>query len=150
MNISKILQILLLFLTVLFFQLQFQGLKAEDTNNLDDEELPAIDPFAGGVGNANQGNTDSIGQVSQVGGLLNGMRLVGTILGENKKIAIFSSPDGGAFKFEESEAITDSTTLVEIFKKFASFPNIAVLLSMSFRLPPSVKSSSGSVLDRPT
>lgn len=117
MNISKILQILLLFLTVLFFQLQFQGLKAEDTNNLDDEELPAIDPFAGGVGNANQGNTDSIGQVSQVGGLLNGMRLVGTILGENKKIAIFSSPDGGAFKFEESEAITDSTTLVEIFSE---------------------------------
>ena len=114
MNISKILQILLLFLTVLFFQLQFQGLKAEDTNNLDDEELPAIDPFAGGVGNANQGNTDSIGQVSQ---LLNGMRLVGTILGENKKIAIFSSPDGGAFKFEESEAITDSTTLVEIFSE---------------------------------
>ena len=117
MNISKILKILLLFLTVLFFQLQFQGLKAEDTNNLDDEELPAIDPFAGGVGNANQGNTDSIGQVSQVGGLLNGMRLVGTILGENKKIAIFSSPDGGAFKFEESEAITDSTTLVEIFSE---------------------------------
>ena len=117
MNISKILKILLLFLTVLFFQLQFQGLKAEDTNNLDDEELPAIDPFAGGVGNANQGNTDSIGQVSQVGGLLNCMRLVGTILGENKKIAIFSSPDGGAFKFEESEAITDSTTLVEIFSE---------------------------------
>ena len=53
----------------------------------------------------------------QVGGLLNGMRLVGTILGENKKIAIFSSPDGGAFKFEESEAITDSTTLVEIFSE---------------------------------
>mgnify|MGYP003988519469 FL=1 len=38
MNISKILKILLLFLTVLFFQLQFQGLKAEDANNLDDEE----------------------------------------------------------------------------------------------------------------
>ena len=117
MNISKILKILLLFLTVLFFQLQFQGLKAEDANNLDDEELPAIDPFAGGVGNTNQGNTDSIGQVSQVGGLLNGMRLVGTILGENKKIAIFSSPDGGAFKFEESEAITDSTTLVDVFSE---------------------------------
>ena len=117
MSISRILKVLLLFLTVLFFQLQFQNLKAEDTNNLDDEELPAIDPFAGGVGNTNQGNTDSIGQVSQVGGLLNGMRLVGTILGENKKIAIFSSPDGGAFKFEESEAITDSTTLVDVFSE---------------------------------
>ena len=114
MSINRILKVLL-FLTVLFFQLQFQSLKAEDTNNLDDEELPAIDPFAGGVGTANQGSTDSTSQVSQGGGILNGMRLVGTILGENKKIAIFSSPDGGAFKFEESEAITDSTTLVDVF-----------------------------------
>ncbi len=117
MNTNRILKVLLLFLTVLFFQLQFQSLKAEDKNNLDDEELPAIDPFAGGVGTANQGSTDSMGQVSQGGGLLNGMRLVGTILGENKKIAIFSSPDGGAFKFEESESITESTRLVDVFNE---------------------------------
>ena len=115
MNINKILKVLLLFLIVLFSQLQFQSLKAEDTNNLDDEELPAIDPFAGGVGNTNQGSAETTGQTSQGSGLLNNMRLVGTILGEKKKIAIFSSPDGGAFKFEENEAITDLITLVEIF-----------------------------------
>ena len=115
MNINRILKVLLLFLTVLFFQLQFQSLKAEDTNNLDDEELPAIDPFAGGVGNTNQGSAETTGQTSQGSGLLNNMRLVGTILGENKKIAIFSSPDGGAFKFEENDSISDSITLVEIF-----------------------------------
>ena len=113
MNINKFLKLFLL--TILFFQ--FQTLKAEDTNNLDDEELPAIDPFAGGVGTANQGSADTMGQVSQGGGLLNGMRLVGTILGENKKIAIFSSPDGGAFKFEESEAITDTIMLVDVFNE---------------------------------
>ena len=115
MNINKILKILLLFLMVLFSQLQFQSLKAEDKNNLDDEELPAIDPFAGGVGNTNQGSAETTGQTSQGSGLLNNMRLVGTILGEKKKIAIFSSPDGGAFKFQENEAITDLITLVEIF-----------------------------------
>ena len=115
MNINKILKVLLLFLMVLFSQLQFQSLKAEDKNNLDDEELPAIDPFAGGVGNTNQGSAETTGQTSQGSGLLNNMRLVGTILGEKKKIAIFSSPDGGAFKFEENEAITDLITLVEIF-----------------------------------
>ena len=115
MNINKILKVLLLFLMVLFSQLQFQSLKAEDTNNLDDEELPAIDPFAGGVGNTNQGSVETTGQTSQGSGLLNNMRLVGTILGEKKKIAIFSSPDGGAFKFEENETITDLITLVEIF-----------------------------------
>ena len=117
MNINKILKVLLLFLMVLFFQLQFQSLKAEDTNNLDEEELPAIDPFAGGVGNTNQGSAETTGQTSQGSGLLNNMRLVGTILGEKKKIAIFSSPDGGAFKFEESEAITDSITLVDVFNE---------------------------------
>ena len=115
MNINKILKVLLLFLMVLFSQLQFQSLKAEDTNNLDEEELPAIDPFAGGVGNTNQGSAETTGQTSQGSGLLNNMRLVGTILGEKKKIAIFSSPDGGAFKFQENEAITDLITLVEIF-----------------------------------
>ena len=114
MSINRILKVLL-FLTVLFFQLQFQSLKAEDTNNLDDEELPAIDPFAGGVGNTNQGSAETTGQTSQGSGLLNNMRLVGTILGEKKKIAIFSLPDGGAFKFQENEAITDLITLVEIF-----------------------------------
>ena len=48
MSINRILKVLL-FLTVLFFQLQFQSLKAEDTNNLDDEELPAIDPLLEGL-----------------------------------------------------------------------------------------------------
>jgi hypothetical protein len=114
MNINKI---LILFLTILFFQFQFQSLNAEDTNNLDDEELPAIDPFAGGVGNTSQGSTDSTSQSSQGSGLLNNMRLVGTILGENKKIAIFSAPDGGAFKFEENDSITDSTMLIEVFNE---------------------------------
>ncbi len=115
MNINKISKISLLILVVLFFQLQFQSLKAEDTANLDDEELPAIDPFAGSVGNTNQGSMETTGQESQNNGLLNNMRLVGTILGENKKIAIFSSPDGGAFKFEQNEKIIDSITLVDIF-----------------------------------
>ena len=113
MSINKI---LILFLTVLLFQSQFQISKADDSN-LDDEELPAIDPFAGGVGNTTQGNSDTTSQSGQGSGLLNNMRLVGTILGENKKIAIFSSPDGGAFKFEENEKITDSTMLNEVFNE---------------------------------
>ena len=114
MNINKI---LVLFLTILFFQFQSQNLNAEDTNNLDDEELPAIDPFAGGVGNTSQGSTESVSQSSQGSGLLNNMRLVGTILGENKKIAIFSSPDGGAFKYEENDSITESIKLIEVFNE---------------------------------
>ena len=112
MSINKI---LILLLTILLFQ--FQISKAEDSNNLDEEELPAIDPFAGGVGNTSQGSTESVSQSSQGSGLLNNMRLVGTILGENKKIAIFSSPDGGAFKYEENDSITESIKLIEVFNE---------------------------------
>jgi hypothetical protein len=43
------------------------------------------------------------------------MRLVGTIIGENKNIAIFSAPDGGTFKYEENEFITETTILLDIF-----------------------------------
>ena len=113
MNINKFLKLFLI--TTLFFQ--FQTLKADDTNKIDDEELPAIDPFAGGVGNTSQGSVESTSQSSQGSGLLNNMRLVGTITGKNKKIAIFSSPDGGAFKYEENDSITASTKLIEVFNE---------------------------------
>ena len=113
MNINKFLKLFLI--SILFFQ--FQTLKADDTNKIDDEELPAIDPFAGGVGNTSQGSIETSRQSSQGSGLLNNMRLVGTIMGKNKKIAIFSSPDGGAFKYEENDSITASTTLIEVFNE---------------------------------
>ncbi len=45
------------------------------------------------------------------------MRLVGTITSKNKKIAILSSPDGGAFKYQENDLITDTTTLIEVFNE---------------------------------
>ena len=116
MNTNRIFR-LFLFLLIAFF-LQFQSMKAEDTNKIDDEELPAIDPFAGGVGNTNQGNVETTtNQSSQGSGLLNNMRLVGTITGKNKKIAILSSPDGGAFKYQENDLITDTTTLIEVFNE---------------------------------
>ena len=106
---------LLIFLMIIMFcQFQLINLKADDTTIIDDEELPAIDPFAGGVGSTNQvSETDN--QVSSNNGLLNNMRLVGTIIGENNKIAVFSTADGGAYKYEENQAITDTTTLIEIF-----------------------------------
>ena len=115
MNTNKIFK-LFLFLLIPFF-LQFHSLKAEDTNKIDDEELPAIDPFAGGVGNTTQGNVEATNQSVQGSGLLNNMRLVGTITGIDKKIAIFSSPDGGAFKYQENDGITETTTLIEVFNE---------------------------------
>ena len=61
---------------------------ADEKPNLDDEELPAIDPFQGGSGSISQ-NQETAGGQSSGGGMLNGLRLVGTMIGENKKLAIF-------------------------------------------------------------
>ena len=39
------------------------------------------------------------------------------IIGENNKIAVFSAADGGAFKYEENQAITDTTTIRDIYSE---------------------------------
>ena len=108
-------KLLIFLMTIMFCQFQLINLKAEDTTIIDDEELPAIDPFAGGVGSTNQVTETDNSQMNSNSGLLNNLKLVGTIIGENKKIAVFSSPDGGAFKYEEHESITDATIILEIF-----------------------------------
>ena len=111
-------KLLIFLMTIMFCQFQLINLKADDTTIIDDEELPAIDPFAGGAGSTNQATEIDNNQMNSNSGLLNNMRLVGTIIGESKNIAIFSAPDGGAFKYEENEAITETTTLIEIYNDF--------------------------------
>ena len=110
-------KLLIFLMTIMFCQFQLINLKADDTTIIDDEELPAIDPFSSGSSVTNQ-VTETDSQMTSNNGLLNNMRLVGIIIGENKKIAIFSAPDGGAFKYEENEAITETTTLLDVFNDF--------------------------------
>ena len=115
MNISNK-RLLILLMTIMLCQFQMLNLKADDHSSLDDEELPAIDPFSGGVSTNQAGETDT--QVSSNNGLLNNMRLVGTITAENKQIAVFSAADGGAYKYEEDQAITDTTMIRNIYSDF--------------------------------
>jgi hypothetical protein len=109
-------KLLILLMTLLLCQFQLINLKAAEVSAIDDEELPAIDPFAGGLGSTNQA-VETGDPVSSNNGLLNNMRLVGVIIGENKKLAVFSAADGGAYKYEEDQAITSTTTLIEIFSE---------------------------------
>ena len=113
MNINNK-KILIFLMTIMLCQFQMINLKAEDINSIDDEELPAIDPFAGGVGSTNQ-IIETDNQVISNNGLLNNMRLVGTIIGKNNKIAVFFAADGRAYKYEENQAITDTTTIRDIY-----------------------------------
>ena len=111
-------KLLIFLMTIMFCQFQLINLKAaDDATIIDDEELPAIDPFSSGSSVTNQViETDS--QMTSNNDLLNNMRLVGIIIGENKKIAIFSAPDGVAFKYRENENITDTTIVLDVFNDF--------------------------------
>jgi len=109
-------KLLIFLMTLLLCQFQLINLKAAGVSAIDDEELPAIDPFAGGLGSTNQA-IETGDPISANNGLLNNMRLVGVIIGENKKLAVFSSADGGVYKYEEDQAITSTTTLIEIFSE---------------------------------
>ena len=113
MNINKI---LLLIITFLIFN--FSSVLSEEKIKLDDEELPAIDPFQGNAAVSQTQNIDENIDDNNNSGFLNGMRLVGTIISNNKKFAIMSRPDGNVFKFEEDQKINSSVWVVEIFNSY--------------------------------
>jgi len=116
MNINK--KLLLIIFTLFIFS-NLTILKADEEKiNLDDEELPAIDPFQGNTSASSGQNEQASDNSITGGGLLNGMRLVGTIISKNKKIAILSSPGGSAFKYEENDKIANGTILIEVFNEY--------------------------------
>ena len=113
----KIKIFLTIFATVILLQFFHTNSKAEEVKSIDDVELTTKDPFVDDEPSSSATNqvveTDS--QMTSNNSLLNNMRLVGIIIGENKKIAVFAASDGRAFKYEENEAITDTTILLDIF-----------------------------------
>ena len=115
MNINK----LIIFILTLVF-LNFNYVWSEEKIKLDEEELPAIDPFQGNAAVGQNQNTidENSNEQNSGGGILNGMRLVGTIIGKSKKFAILSRPDGNVFKFEEDQKLNSNVSVVEIFGSY--------------------------------
>ncbi len=107
---------LIIFVIIFLLQLSFLSkVNADDTNEIDDEELPAIDPFGTGAASLDTSGdaTTGFGVSSSV---INNMKLVGTISGAHKKLAVLSMPDGRALKFGENEFISDNIQVVDIYK----------------------------------
>ena len=115
MNINKL---IIFILTVIL--LSFNYTWSEEKIKLDEEELPAIDPFQGNaaVGQNQNSIDENLNEQNNEAGILNGMRLVGTIIGKSKKFAILSRPDGNVFKFEEDQKLNSNVSVVEIFGSY--------------------------------
>ena len=101
----------------MFLFLSSTVLHAEDTINLDDEELPAIDPFQGGSASTTTQGLDTSNNQSVGGGMLNGLRSVGTMIGENKKLTVLA-PDGMTYKFQELQEVVTDTLITDIFEDY--------------------------------
>ena len=122
MNINKI----FLFLIILLFQaLSFSSISYSDDEvnkengeteiNLDEEELPALDPFQSSAAVSAGVSQDGGLQANPDLGILSGFKLVGVIMGETNKIAVLSSNEGYAVKFEENDKINENIELQEIY-----------------------------------
>ena len=112
MNISK--KILFVIFSLLLFT---NPIIAEDKKDLVDEELPAINPFLGG-GSAGGSGGDGLGPdgVSQSNSVsLKNMKLNGVVIGESKRFAIFSFPDGRTVRYEEDTIISNNFMILDIF-----------------------------------
>jgi len=124
MSINKI----FLFLIVLMLQISTLSTPSyseetanEDTQeekvNLDEEELPAIDPFQSSSAGTS-GTSPDVSIMDQEMGLLGGLKLVGVIIGKDKKLAVLSSKEGFALKFEENDKINENIELQEIYTDY--------------------------------
>jgi len=113
MSINKYLTTIFL-ITFLIFSHNVRAENHTELTSLDDE-LPAIDPFSSG----NLGGSNIVAGSStedENNNILNNLRLVATIVGENKKIAVFAMANGATMKFKENETIAEETTLTRIYE----------------------------------
>ena len=102
-----------LFALIIFLQFFNINLRADDHNKIDVEELPAQDPFISG----NATTSVSEGEINQVSSFpndINGIRLIGTVLGVSRNIALISTPDGSTRIYGENEIIFGDIQLLDI------------------------------------
>ena len=114
---------LIIFAVIFLLQLWFvphMGAQTHDVINKEEieEELPATDPFASGAGAVPLDQSIETNEFGSSAGIINNMKLVGTISGAHKKIAVLAMPDGRALKFEENEFATDDLQILEIYEDF--------------------------------
>ena len=110
MKNNKIFTLISLIVFLQFFQL---NLHAADLDKIDEEELPAQDPFAGGTASTSESEEGS-NQTSSFGNDINGIRLIGTVIGDRRNMALISTPDGLTNVYGENEIIFGDIQLLDI------------------------------------
>ncbi len=110
MKNNKIFTLISLIVFLQFFQI---NLHAADIDKIDEEELPAQDPFAAGTAPTSESEEGS-NQTSSFGNDINGIRLIGTVLGDSRNVALILTPNGSTNVHGENEFISDNIQLLDI------------------------------------
>ena len=110
MKNNKIFTLISLIVFLQFFQI---NLHAADLDKIDEEELPAQDPFAGGTSSISESEEGS-NQTSSFGNDINGIRLIGTVIGDSRNMALILTPDGLTNVYGENEIIFGDIQLLDI------------------------------------
>ena len=116
MKNNKIFTLISLIVFLQFFQI---NLHAADIDKIDEEELPAQDPFAGGAASTSVSEEGS-DQASSFGNDINGIRLIGIVIGDNRNMALISTPDGSTNIYGENEFVNDNIQLLDIYHEWIS------------------------------
>ena len=104
---------------IIFLQFFNINLRADDHTKIDVEELPAQDPFISGNATTPVSEGES-NQASSFDNDINGIRLIGTIIGDYENIALISTPDGSTNVFGENEIIYGNIQLLDISHNWIS------------------------------
>ena len=110
MKNNKIFTLIALIIFMQFFNI---NLRADDLNKIDEEELPAQDPFISG----NATTSVSEGEINQASSFpndINGIRLIGTVMGESRNIALIATPDGSTEIYDENDIIFGDIQLLDV------------------------------------
>ena len=108
---------LIIFTVIFLLQLWFVPNVSAQNDEIE-EELPATDPFASGSGATSLDQSVETNEFGSSAAIINNIKLVGTISGAHKKIAVLAMPDGRALKFEENEFATGNLQILEIYEDF--------------------------------
>ena len=96
---------------IIFFQFFHLNLRADDHNKIDEEEIPALDPFLGGAVTVSEGQSD---QTNSFLSDINNIRLVGTAIAGYRNFALILLPNGTTVVKREDETIIADIQLLDI------------------------------------
>ena len=115
MNLNKLIGFCLSIVVLAFHAYAADPVKKDENSTDLLNDIPLNNPFGGSAASTNDPSNNSLNQTADG---LAGRILVGTINGNNKKVAIFQNPNGSFFIVKEKSPLTTDLILKSVKSDF--------------------------------